>query len=353
MASTGGGSIVNISSTAGMVAHPRLSSYGTSKWAVRGLTKYGAAELGPSGIRVNSVHPGGMMGTTMFPGTLDTEAYERAERGVPLRRVTDATDVADAVVWLLSEKRRARSPVASSSSMRERRWAAPRCDDRGRCPWRDGVGWSTVEVSPPSEAVGLRQLTLTQGGLVSHARSQHPNALLTPEGRRRMVACVHRATAGRSRRPRSGSRSTRRRSASGATGSSPKAMPVCSTGSSRPHRSPNRTRARASPTGAAAAPQASLGRRSHRATRSDWPRRRCSASWPPRAAAVSIAVTGPPTAEPVRRYQRDRPGELIHVDVKKIAAHPQRWRLAAPRPRQRQPQALPQRRLPLHPHRDR
>jgi 3alpha(or 20beta)-hydroxysteroid dehydrogenase len=106
MASTGGGSIVNISSTAGMVAHPRLSSYGTSKWAVRGLTKYGASELGPTGIRVNSVHPGGMMGTTMFPGTLDTKAYERAERGVPLRRVTDATDVADAVVWLLSDKAR-------------------------------------------------------------------------------------------------------------------------------------------------------------------------------------------------------------------------------------------------------
>ena len=43
MRATGGGAIVNISSTAGMVAHPRLSSYGTSKWAVRGLTKYGGA----------------------------------------------------------------------------------------------------------------------------------------------------------------------------------------------------------------------------------------------------------------------------------------------------------------------
>src|SRR4029079_815825 len=104
MATTGGGSIVNISSTAGMVAHPRFWSYGTSKWAVRGLTKYGASELGPSGIRVNSVHPGGMMGTTMLTGTLERAAYERAERGVPLRRVTDAADVADAVVWLLSDK---------------------------------------------------------------------------------------------------------------------------------------------------------------------------------------------------------------------------------------------------------
>ena len=106
MTATGGGSIVNISSTAGMVAHPRLSSYGTSKWAVRGLTKYGARELGPIGVRVNSVHPGGMMGTTMFPGTFDRDAYEHAERRVPLRRVTDATDVADAVVWLLSDRSR-------------------------------------------------------------------------------------------------------------------------------------------------------------------------------------------------------------------------------------------------------
>jgi 3alpha(or 20beta)-hydroxysteroid dehydrogenase len=106
MATTTGGSIVNISSTAGMVAHRRLASYGTSKWAVRGLTKYGAGELGPSGIRVNSVHPGGMMGTTMFPGTVDPKAYELAERTAPLRRVTDATDVADAVVWLLSDRSR-------------------------------------------------------------------------------------------------------------------------------------------------------------------------------------------------------------------------------------------------------
>jgi 3alpha(or 20beta)-hydroxysteroid dehydrogenase len=106
MNATGGGAIVNISSTAGMVAHPRLSSYGTSKWAVRGLTKYGARELGSIGVRVNSVHPGGMMGTTMFPGTFDRDAYEQAERSVPLRRVTDATDVADAVVWLLSDRSR-------------------------------------------------------------------------------------------------------------------------------------------------------------------------------------------------------------------------------------------------------
>jgi 3alpha(or 20beta)-hydroxysteroid dehydrogenase len=103
MAEHGGGSIVNISSTAGIVAHRGLSSYGTSKWALRGLTKYAAVELGPSGIRVNSVHPGGMMGTTMFPGTNDAAAAEAAAKGSALQRITDAADVADAVVWLLSD----------------------------------------------------------------------------------------------------------------------------------------------------------------------------------------------------------------------------------------------------------
>ena len=88
------------------MAHAQLSSYGTSKWAVRGLTKYGAQELGPVGVRVNSVHPGGMMGTTMFPGTLDPTSYERAACNVPLRRVIDGSDVADAIVWLLSDRSR-------------------------------------------------------------------------------------------------------------------------------------------------------------------------------------------------------------------------------------------------------
>jgi 3alpha(or 20beta)-hydroxysteroid dehydrogenase len=103
MSQSGGGSVVNIASTAGMVAHPGLASYGTSKWAVRGLSKYGASELGPSGIRVNSVHPGGMMGTTMFPGTDNQAVYETVREGLPLRRVTDAADAANAVVWLLSD----------------------------------------------------------------------------------------------------------------------------------------------------------------------------------------------------------------------------------------------------------
>ena len=79
MAESGGGSIVNISSTAGMAALPALAGYGTSKWAVRGLSKYAARELGPHGVRVNSVHPHSMLGTTMFP-TRDTRRARTACR---------------------------------------------------------------------------------------------------------------------------------------------------------------------------------------------------------------------------------------------------------------------------------
>src|SRR5262249_31230514 len=141
MATSGGGAIVNISSTAGMVAHPRLSSYGTSKWAVRGLTKYGAQELGRIGVRVNSVHPGGMIGTTMFPGTTAPDAYARAERGVPLQ------------AGHRRDRRRRRGRLAAVRPLapgdrpgdrrRRRRDAQRRLSDAGLTSWRSAARrWS-------------------------------------------------------------------------------------------------------------------------------------------------------------------------------------------------------------------
>jgi 3alpha(or 20beta)-hydroxysteroid dehydrogenase len=61
MSAAGGGSIVNISSIEGFAGAAGLSAYSASKFAVRGITKAAAQELGHAGIRVNSIHPGGIM----------------------------------------------------------------------------------------------------------------------------------------------------------------------------------------------------------------------------------------------------------------------------------------------------
>jgi 3alpha(or 20beta)-hydroxysteroid dehydrogenase len=100
MEAAGGGSIVNISSTAGLVGLPFVAAYVASKWAVRGLTKSAAIDLGHKGIRVNSVHPGGI-DTPMVAGT-DKEApfYKR----LPVSRMGSPDEVARAALFLASDE---------------------------------------------------------------------------------------------------------------------------------------------------------------------------------------------------------------------------------------------------------
>lgn len=105
MAARGGGSIVNISSIDGLAGIAQLSSYVATKFAVTGMTRALALELGERGIRVNSVHPG-MVDTTHDRG-MPAEAMARIQRAVerqPIKRMARAEEVANAVLFFASDE---------------------------------------------------------------------------------------------------------------------------------------------------------------------------------------------------------------------------------------------------------
>ena len=95
------GSIVNISSIAGLSGTPMAHAYGASKWAVRGMTKSAARELAAHQVRVNSVHPG-LIETPMMH-ELGGDA-ERLAAHVPMGRVAEADEVAALVLFLASDE---------------------------------------------------------------------------------------------------------------------------------------------------------------------------------------------------------------------------------------------------------
>ena len=108
----GSGSIINMSSSAGLFGCPLRSPYVAAKWAIVGLTKTWAMELGPSKIRVNAICPGSVAGPRIN-GVIERDAMGRGmqpqeirdiyQRQSSLRRFVEADEVANMAVFLTSD----------------------------------------------------------------------------------------------------------------------------------------------------------------------------------------------------------------------------------------------------------
>ena len=108
-----GGSIINLSSTAGLFGFPLRSPYATSKWGIIGMTKSLAIELGENNIRVNAICPGSVAGDRMKKvikakaqslGVKEENLQKDYESMVSLKSFVDKKDISNMAVFLLSEE---------------------------------------------------------------------------------------------------------------------------------------------------------------------------------------------------------------------------------------------------------
>jgi NAD(P)-dependent dehydrogenase (short-subunit alcohol dehydrogenase family) len=113
MRASGGGSIVMINSQAARRSAPRRGPYAASKAALLVAAQVLAAELGPEGIRVNSVVPGQIWGDALAShydalaerrGVPVTDVIAQVTRDIPLRRITTPEEIAAAIVFLLGDR---------------------------------------------------------------------------------------------------------------------------------------------------------------------------------------------------------------------------------------------------------
>ncbi|MDW3214599.1 MAG: SDR family oxidoreductase [Ilumatobacteraceae bacterium] len=99
-----GGSIINISSTAGLMGVPGVMAYSASKWAVRGMTKSAALELARYGIRVNSVHPGVIDTDMVRDPNVNSHDADAACAKFPIPRIGRPEECANMVLFLASDE---------------------------------------------------------------------------------------------------------------------------------------------------------------------------------------------------------------------------------------------------------
>jgi len=104
MRAAGRGAIVNISSVDGLRGANGLAIYSASKWAIRGMTKTAALEFGPHGVRVNSIHPGGVDTAMGNPTGQTGDERHWAYGRVPLQRIGEPGEIAAASLFLCSDE---------------------------------------------------------------------------------------------------------------------------------------------------------------------------------------------------------------------------------------------------------
>lgn len=102
LAKSGSGSIINVSSLAGLRGFPNAIAYVGTKWAVRGMTKTAAAELAGNNIRVNSIHPG-FIDTVMLEEN-DPSVNKEGQETTPLKRLGTPGEITDLIVFLASDQ---------------------------------------------------------------------------------------------------------------------------------------------------------------------------------------------------------------------------------------------------------
>ena len=97
------GSIVNISSIAGLVGFTNCIAYVASKYALRGMTKTAALELAKEGIRVNSIHPG-VIRTPMVMNDAMADLVDQVAAGIPMGRIGEPIEIAQLALYLASDE---------------------------------------------------------------------------------------------------------------------------------------------------------------------------------------------------------------------------------------------------------